>query len=148
MTHRSQVVAKYRTWKNQLIIDHTFPFRTYWRVSARSLFSQRLGRYSDHITLSGPVDQPNESNSIKPAPLSVFLPASPASSKPMLTWTVVPGTVYYELELLSAPPENPNDTLPSVNQIFLSREVFTNGYNAILTNYKEKELFWRVRGLR
>lgn len=145
---RSQIVTRYQTLSNELTIEQQFPFRTYWRVSARSLFRQKLGRYSDHIMLAGFSQQPSqEFRLLKPIPISSYPADSPAPAKPMLTWTTVPGAVYYEWELLSAPPENPNDTEPSSNQLFITREVFTNGYNPVLTGYHEKKLYWRVRAL-
>ncbi len=147
-TQESQRIASYRTWKNQLSIDENFPFRTYWRVSAQTLFHKPLGKYSNHISLTDASGQAAEDfDKIKPKPTSFYPVNAPASYRPMLTWTVVPGAVYYELEFLTELPENPNDVFPSEKQIRLTREVFTNGYNADFSWYEGSRIYWRVRAL-
>lgn len=144
----TQRIASYRTWKNQLPIDENFPFRTYWRVSAQSLFHNPLGKYSDHISLTEVSGQAAaDFDRVKPTPTSFYPASAPASIRPMLTWTVVPGAVYYELEFLLEPPENPNDVFPSQKQLRLTREVFTNGYNADFSWFEGNRIFWRVRAL-
>lgn len=141
-------IVSYRTWDNRLTLDQSFPFKTYWRVSAHGLFSHPLGNYSDYINLAQVTGATAEDFSkYKPTATSPYPHQAPASSQPMLTWTVIPGAVYYEIELLSAPPENPNGILPSEHQIFSSKEVFTNGYNADLSNYPGSFLYWRVRAI-
>ncbi|HWR40899.1 MAG TPA: GDSL-type esterase/lipase family protein [Patescibacteria group bacterium] len=146
---RSQIVARYRTLDNHLTVDKKFPFRTYWRVSAKSFLQQKLGRFSDPLVIT-PMTEPSQSALLqfKPQPTSFFNVANPAPRNPMLTWTPVPGAVYYEFELLDAPPENLNDTEPSRHQIFSSREVFTNGYNLLLSPLlQDSSLYWRARAL-
>ncbi len=146
-THSGKRIVSYKTWNNQLTLDQSFPFKTYWRVSAHGLFN-RLGSYSDSINLAQVTGATVEDFSrYKPTPTAYYPHSAPASSQPMLTWTVVPGAVYYEIEFLSAPPENPNDILPSEHQIFSSKEVFTNGYNADLSNYSGSFVYWRVRAI-
>ncbi len=141
-------IASYRTWKNQLPIGENFPFRTYWRVSAQSLFHQPLGKYSDHIKLADTLNGTDaDFDKVKPEPTSFYPAKAPSSIRPMLTWTVVPGAVYYELEFLTEQPENPNDIFASQKQLFLTRDVFTNGYNANLSWYEGNHIFWRVRAL-
>ena len=66
---------------------------------------------------------------------------------PFLLWTPVPDAVYYEIEFLDRPPENPGGVLPSFYRIFASREVFTHGYNPDLASMSAARIFWRVRGL-
>ena len=146
---RSQILTRYHTVNNQLIIDQAFPFPTYWRVSAKSILQQKLGRFSDPVTISSIVDPQQLSfQLLKPEITVHFRTDSPAPCNPILTWTPVSGAVYYEFELLDQPPENPNDTLPSQHQVFLTREVFTNGYNLLLdSQLPETSLYWRVRGL-
>ena len=70
-----------------------------------------------------------------------------AGPQPILTWSVVPDAVYYEIEFLNRPPENPNGTAPSAYRLFASRKVFTNGYNPDLRQVTTNPLYWRVRGL-
>lgn len=142
----SQQIVKYRTWSNSFTIDQSFPFRTYWRVSAHGLFRHPLGLFSDCINLAQAMGTASEDFAyIRPRPVARYLAAG--FDKPILTWTTVPGAVYYEIEFLSAPPENPNHILPSKFQVFSSREVFTNGYNADLSAYSGSHLYWRVRAL-
>lgn len=117
--------------------------RHLWKVSAQGFLLQPQASYS------GPVN-PNlsvYSGSDKPQATSFYPSDSPAADKPFLTWTVIPGAVYYEIELLSDPPENPNDVNPSYYQIACSREVYTHGYNANLSSFSGDHLFWRVRAL-
>lgn len=141
-------IATYYTWKNQFPIERTFPFQTYWRVSANGLFLHPLGKYSEPVNLTpSPENTAKEFANTKPLITSQFTEARPASIRPVLTWTVVPGAVYYEVEFLSAPPENPNGIDPSENRIQMSREVFTNGYNADLGNIAADIIYWRVRAL-
>ncbi|WP_371381561.1 SGNH/GDSL hydrolase family protein [Sporomusa aerivorans] len=144
----SERIVSYRTVKNKLVIDENFPFHTYWRVSAQTLFHRPLGKYSNYISLSEVNGQETEDfDKVKPQPTSFYPASQPASTRPILTWTVVPGAVYYELEFLTAPPENPNDVLPSENQIRITREVFTNGYQADFSWYEGECILWRVRAL-
>ncbi|HWR08146.1 SGNH/GDSL hydrolase family protein [Sporomusa sp.] len=144
----AQRIVSYHTWKNQFAIDENFPFNTYWRVSAQTLFHRPLGKYSNHISLteaSGRVAE--DFDKVKPVPTSAYPANAPASVRPMLTWTIVPNAVYYELEFVPVLPENPNDVLPSEQQLRLTREVFTNGYNADFSWYEGNRIFWRVRAL-
>jgi len=141
-------IATYHTWDNRLTIDQTFPSRTYWRVSAHGLFRQPLGFYSDSVHLAQVIGATAEDfRNIKPVPFSQYPHHNPASSQPMLLWSVVPGAVYYEIEFLSAPPENPNNIMLSRYQIASSREVYTNGYQADLSWYTGNHAYWRVRAL-
>lgn len=66
------------------------------------------------------------------------------SARPVLTWPKIPEAVYYEVELLSAPPENPNGFLPSQYRTRVSEKIFTPGYNPDLEDYPDSRLFWRV----
>ncbi|MEN6413246.1 MAG: GDSL-type esterase/lipase family protein [Veillonellales bacterium] len=144
----SQRITKYRTWNNTITVDRDFPFQTYWRVSAQGVFRHPLGRYSDSINLAQVMGITTEDfANVKPQPTSLYPVNAPAGNTPTLTWTVVPGAIYYEFEFLSAPPENPNGIEPSRFQIFSSREVFANGYNVDLSGYPDKKLYWRVRAL-
>jgi lysophospholipase L1-like esterase len=144
----SNRITKYRTWSNHWTVNQSFPYRTYWRVSAQGLFSRPLGRYSESLSLTEVTGSTAEDFShIKPQATSFYPSYSPAPAKPVLTWTSIAGAVYYEIEMLSRPPENPNDILPSSQQLFSSREVFTNGYNADFSSLHTDNLLWRVRAL-
>lgn len=139
-------IAKYRTFDNIIKIDQNFPDSTYLRVSAHSLFHRPLGFYSDSVSITE-IDSDTKQATLKPIPITTYPHYAPAPNIPLLTWTVVPGAVYSEIEFLSAPAENPNDIVPSRHQISSSREVFTNGYSADLSNYPGNHLYWRVRAL-
>jgi lysophospholipase L1-like esterase len=139
-------IVKYRTFENSITINKNFPKSAHLRVSAHSLFHHPLGSYSDFI----PITETNntiENTHNKPHSLINYPINAPASNIPMLMWTVLPGAVYYEIELLSSPPENPNDIYTSNYQVLFSREVFTNGYSVNLTTYPSNHLYWRVRAL-
>lgn len=141
-------IASYYTWQNHLPIERTFPFQTYGRVSANGLFRHPLSKYSEPVNLTAATETASvEFKKNMPLITSHFSDAEPASTRPMLRWTTVPGAVYYEIEILSSPPENPNGTEASQFRIHMSREVFTTGYNADLSSIKENTLYWRVRAL-
>ena len=139
-------IAKYRTFDNLITIDQKFPDNTYLRVSAHSLFHQPLGFYSDAVSITE-INSDAEQAKLKPVPITSYPQDAPAPNIPLLTWTVVPGAVYYEFELLSDLAENPNNISPSRYQIFSSKEVFTNGYSIDLSHYSGSHLYWRVRAL-
>lgn len=144
----SNIVASYLTWNNHFTIERNFPFRTYWRVSARGLFYRPFGNYSDAINLVNTDElHSRDFNDVKPAITSHYPPQAPAPLKPFLTWTVVPGAVYYEVEFLDRLPENPNGTEASQYRVYMTREVFTNGYNPNFEWYSENSIVWRVRAL-
>lgn len=82
---------------------------------------------------------------LKPGVLSDYPSDQPAPNIPLLRWTRIPGSVYYEVEFLTAPPENPNSLSPSVHQFNLARPIFTNGYCLDLSSYAGDHLYWRVR---
>lgn len=145
-------LAKYHTFDNQIIIDQTFPENAYLRVSAQSLFHHPLGFYSDLVTLAKikPVADISSAPAItplKPVALTLFPPEAPAPNTPLLRWTIPPGSVYYEIEFLTSPPENPNGVALSQYQFHTSREVFVNGYSLDLSAQPGNLVFWRVRGL-
>lgn len=83
----------------------------------------------------------------KPSATSLYTAAKPATRYPLLTWTVVEGAVYYEVELLKELPENPNSTVLSQHSLWSTREVYKNGYMADLAWFEGDVLYWRVRGL-
>ena len=140
------IIATYRTFDNIIKIDQKFPDSTYLRVSAQGLFHRPLGLYSDPVAITE-IGLDTKQTKLKPVPVTSYPPNAPAPSIPLLTWTIVPGAVYYEIEFLSDQAENPNDIVPSRYQIFSSREVFTNGYSIDLSTYPGSHLYWRVRAL-
>jgi lysophospholipase L1-like esterase len=83
---------------------------------------------------------------VAPQLSSSYLSFAVTSEKPMLTWSVVPGAVSYEVEFLREIPENPRGIEPSRYRISVASS-FTNGYNADLSLLTENHLYWRVRAL-
>ncbi|MDU4961815.1 MAG: GDSL-type esterase/lipase family protein [Sporomusaceae bacterium] len=83
--------------------------------------------------------------SAAPKPLSLYPQTRPASLRPFLTWSKVTGAVYYELEIDAVPASSADQA--AAQPLFVSREIFANGYHADLTQLVGQPLFWRVRGL-
>ena len=132
--------------KNRISFDSEFPESAFVRVSAHSIFNHPLGGYSEPLMFSQLKELAAEGAS-KPKPLLHYPADKPASSIVMLQWKAVTGAGYYEFELLSAPPENPNDILPSLHQLSLSRDVFSNGCSLDVSTFFRDKVYWRVRGL-
>ncbi len=134
-------LKRYFIWQDQLTIPKDYPFPTTWRVSARGLLSRPLGLWSEPALLTDLTIATQHSG----APISV----NPRLLKtsPILTWATVPGAVYYEIEFLSNPPENPNGILPSKYRLYSSREVFVRGYHPDLRAFDKQPVYWRVRAL-
>ncbi|MEQ8176192.1 MAG: GDSL-type esterase/lipase family protein [Syntrophomonadaceae bacterium] len=84
---------------------------------------------------------------IKPEALSRYPSDAPAPDIVLLQWTRIPGSVFYEIELLTREPENPNGISPSVFRYYSTRNVFNNGFSVDLSSYAGDHLFWRVRAL-
>jgi lysophospholipase L1-like esterase len=86
---------------------------------------------------------------IQPQSITRYTAKHPAASNTFLIWHNVSGAVYYELELLSAPPEQENNiTLSSKHHLFSTKEIYTNGWQTDLTPYlNEPALYWRVRAI-
>jgi lysophospholipase L1-like esterase len=139
-----QIIGSFQTRESQFQATASYPFQTFWRVSARSVLQAPLGAFSQAQILSEPV-QAAASPATRPKPLSLYPAAMPAPLKPFLTWTSVAGAVYYELELLSEPPATADAA--SSHRLFVTREVFANGYHADLSQQANRPLYWRVRGL-
>ena len=73
---------------------------------------------------------------------------SPASLRPMLTWTKVEGAVMYEIEFLRNLPPSLNNTRLAEDHLFTTRQIFVNAYNPDLTDYASiNTIYWRVRAL-
>lgn len=87
--------------------------------------------------------------SIQPLPVVQYTHSSPAASNDWLIWHRMPTAVYYELELLSAPPEEENTiTLSKTHHLYSTQEIYTNAWQADFTPYsKETKLYWRVRAM-
>ena len=147
---RTYRLTRIRTWRNQWTLPQDYPFRTYWRVSAAGLFQRPLGRWSEAVALhDAPPEKAAEFTGVKPKPDDPAAPEKVVGLQPILTWSVVPDAVYYEIEFLSQPPENPNGIEPSEHRVMFSRQVFINGYNPDFRQlpFALPTVFWRVRAL-
>lgn len=134
-------LKRYFIWQDQLTIPKDYPFPTTWRVSARGPLSRPLGNWSEPALLLDLTISTQNSGALAP------VKPIPLTNGPLLTWTAVPGAVYYEIEFLSNPPENPNGTMPSKYRRQASREVFVRGYQPDLRAFAGQRLYWRVRAL-
>jgi hypothetical protein len=115
-------------------------------TSIKNLFQPHLGSPADSVpTLI--TESVTDNKQIKPAALTNYSPEAPAPNIPLLIWTIPPGSVYFEIEFLTAAPENPNGISPSIYRFFASRAVYINGYSIDLSAYTNDHLYWRVRGL-
>ena len=141
-------LMQFWTLQNQWTVSQDFPFQTFWRVSAAGIFRRPLGSWSEIFILpSASSGNVTEFTALKPHPnVNAHLENS-VGPQPILTWTVVPDAVYYEIEFLSRPPENPNGIEASEHRIFSSMKIFVNGYNPDLREIATTPIYWRVRGL-
>lgn len=114
----------------------------FYQVSAYGLFGKLAGPFET-------VAHPAYTEPFSPHPILHYPESSPASLKPFLVWHPVPGAVCYEVEILSAPPEREGGVeLSDKYTLFDTQRVYTNGYQADLTPWKNRrELYWRVRAL-
>ena len=96
-----------------------------------------------------PVAHPFYQEPLMPVTITHYTPENPASVMPYLVWHSVPKAVCYEIELLSAPPENEHGTeLSKKHRLVSTSKVYTNGWQADLHDYAdEPALYWRVRAL-
>lgn len=112
----------------------------------KNLFNPQAGSSLDPVPTFIP-EPVADTKLIKPTILTNYPPEAPAPNIPLLRWTIPPGSVYFEIEFLTAAPENPNGTSPSVYRVFSSRGVYTNGYSTDLSSITNDHLYWRIRGL-
>ena len=117
----------------------------YYKVTAYGMF----GQLTDP---SAPIPNPNyKANQQESAPVSIFhyTKDNPASLMPFLVWHIVPDAVCYEVELLSAPPAQEGGIQPDkASQLYITRKVYTNGWQADLRPYATKQVvYWRARAL-
>lgn len=141
-------LMQFRTLQNQWILSQDFPFQTFWRVSAVGILGLPLGNWSEPVILNNaPPDRVTEFSTVKPHSSTSTPLEKTVGPQPILTWSVIPNAVYYEIEFLDRPPENPNGIDASEYRLFASREVFINGYNPDLRQIATTPLYWRVRGL-
>lgn len=117
----------------------------YWRVRALDLEGQAISRFSPGQRLE--VD-PRHQEPLRPQLNADFNADGMASLLyPVYTWVMIPGAAGYEVELLSAPPEEELGVAPSQHRIWSQR------VGAVIDCYDEQPrstpgvYYWRVRGL-
>ena len=117
------------------------PIPFYYRITAYGMFGPVTGS-------STPIGAPYFMTK-QPIPISHYTKEHPASLMPFLIWHSIPNAVLYEVELLSAPPEQEGGTISSPNNhLMTTRAIFTNGWQANLRPYQDYEkIYWRVRAL-
>lgn len=117
------------------------PIPTYYFITARGLFGEVYRSEKIYANPNFPTP---------PHPVSIYHYGedNPASLMPFLVWHTVPNAVCYEIEILDAPPEIEGGiNLSTTHNLFDTRKIFTNGYQADLRPYNRRELWWRARAL-
>lgn len=134
-------VASAYTMKDTYVVPPT-AIPAYYRITAYGIF----GKVSDDETM---IPNGNYREPIRPIPITKYPADKPASLKPFLIWHSIPDGVLYELELLSGPPDTENtQSFSTVNHLYGTRQVFTNGLQIDLTPYSNLPvIYWRVRAL-
>lgn len=115
----------------------------YYRISAYGIFGRLSGP-------SKPIPNTNYKDPASPVTISKYTTQKPASQMPYLIWHSVPSAVCYEVEILTAPPENEQGIeLSHQRHVFSTQQVYTNGWQADLRKYAKNSttLFWRVRAM-
>ena len=117
------------------------PIPTYYFITARGLFGEIYRSEKIYANPNFPTP---------PAPVSIYHydDDNPAGLMPFLVWHTVPNAVCYELEILDAPPEVEGGiNLSTRHNLFNTRKIYTNGYQADLRPYNRREIWWRARAL-
>jgi lysophospholipase L1-like esterase len=84
----------------------------------------------------------------RPVPTVHFSKQSPASVKPVLTWSKVEGAVAYEIRLFAENPVNTDKNGLQPVPFFTTTQIYVNGFNADLSrDFAGEYFYWQVRGL-
>lgn len=140
-TEEYHLISSHYTRENSSEIPSgSIPF--FYSISAYGMFGF-LGEYISKIP------SPNYPVPVVPVSILHYTKNNPASLMPFLVWHTVPRAVCYELELLSAVPENEGGLdLSQKYHLFSTKKIYTNGFQADLRPYAdEKEIYFRVRAL-
>lgn len=135
-------------YMNQTMLDvkklprHAMDGTLYFRVRPYNLDREPIGPWS------GPMAVREHGERVsRMAPLTRGEPANRNAASllyPVYAYTTVPGAVKYEIEVLSAYPENPDGTAPSRYRIFSTVTELTDFYDP---KPRIGIYYWRVRGL-
>ena len=117
----------------------------YYRVTAYGMF----GQLTEPSALIANPNYAAPRQESAPVPIFHYTKEKPASLMPFLVWHTVPDAVCYEVELLSAPPAQEGGIQPDkASQLYITRKVYTNGWQADLRPYANKQvIYWRARAL-
>ena len=117
----------------------------YYRVTAYGMFGQLTEPSALIANPNYAAPRPESA----PVPIFHYTKEKPASLMPFLVWHTVPDAVCYEVELLSAPPAQEGGIQPDkASQLYITRKVYTNGWQADLRPYANKQVvYWRARAL-
>ena len=116
----------------------------YWRVRGLNIDGAPISLFSNPEKVC--VDRQLEILQ-KPVPTSIFNLANGSTLLyPVYAWLPIAGASKYEVEILSALPENPNGTEPSVNRIDVLTATGFDCYDE-QPRFSDQPFYWRVRGL-
>ena len=116
----------------------------HWRLRALDFDGNPISRFSlpEPIYLDAAVPPV-----AAPVPNSVYGETNGSTLLyPVYSWLPINGAAKYEVELLNAPPENPNGTEPSVNRIWSTVTALSDCYDDS-PRLSSQPFYWRVRGL-
>ena len=117
----------------------------YWRVKPLNLRGQAIGPFSELEPL--PVDWQKQ-DVVKPVPLSTYNQGQGQTLLyPVYDWIAMPDADHYEVEILDAPPENPNGTAPSAHRIAVYTTPIAHQYDS-QARMSAQPFYWRVRAVR
>jgi lysophospholipase L1-like esterase len=121
----------------------------YWRVRGLDLEGNPVGDFSDATAVYFDGNLPQI---LKPVSNTGYSEANmPMPLYPVYSWIPIYGAVAYEVELTSAPPENPDKIAPSKYR--LRNHIVKGPYDYYFEFYDQTKLitpgtyYWRVRGL-
>lgn len=136
-----------RLIERKLLLDNTCELKTtavpmIYKITAYGIFGKLDGPFI-------PLSHPYYKEPLSPVMITHYPKEHKASVMPFLVWHAVPQAVCYEVEILSAPPENEYGTeLSKKSRLVSTSRIYTNGWQADLRDYaNEPKLFWRVRAL-
>lgn len=116
----------------------------WWRVRALDYYSQPI---SDFCTPQQVYLQSQPEALLRPQPMTKFNNGNgTVLLYPVYLWMPIPGVNKYEVEILDAPPENPDDNAPSMHRIDAFTDTGFDAYDS-KPRFSSKPLYWRVRGL-
>lgn len=116
----------------------------YWRVRALNFDGDPISSFSSPEKLFfdpsvKPINSPVPHDSFGTVNGSTLL-------YPVYSWFPIAHAAQYEVELLNAPPENPNGIEPSIHRIWSAITKLSDKYDE-KPRYSSKPFYWRVRAL-